>query len=1067
MYNLKQKFMRRFILLFACFLISMGLAIAQNKQVSGTVVDETGEPVIGASVTAKGVNVGTSTDFAGKFSFSVPVSANTLIVKYIGYADTEVAAATNVQVTLKTDAKALDEVVITALGISRDKKALGYAVQEVDGSELLKTRGGLNNPINALQGKIAGLQILSSSGSIGGSSKVLIRGVKSISGNNQPLFVIDGVPIEGTDYNSTETARGAGGYDYGNLIQDINPDDIENISVLKGPNASALYGSRATNGVIMITTKKGKKEDGFGITFNTSLSFERVSKLPKLQRLYGGGYDFYDIEINGKEYQYPVYEEDVSWGPRYEGQNIVSWYDLAKWEVGGKVGDPTTSKWQAPAHDIDAFFETGVSFVNSLSMSQTTDRSSARISYTNSDLKGYLPNSSQQKNVLNVAASTKSPNKKLELFTNVTYLNTATKGRSEIGYGDNNVMVKFVQWGHRELDMQELKSLYKYPDGSQVTWNRSAWDDPTPAYSNNPYWSRNMCYENDTRNRLYGNLGLSFEITDYLKFQYKSNLDFFVDKQFERNAVYSQEESYYKEISRQQIELNHEFLLQFNKSVNEFSYSANIGSNLMSRHYEYVYGESVGGLVLPEFYNLSNSSSLARAYNRLTQKAINSLFASGTIGYKSLVYLDASIRNDWSSTLPKENNSYLYPSITGSFIFSELLKQSSPWLSFGKVRLGYAQVGSDTDPYQIRDIYTFNNSISSTPGYILSNTKRNPNLKPEITTSYEAGLEAAFFKNRLGVEATIYSSETKDQIIPLSVSGTTGYSYSVINTGSMTNKGVEFRLYGTPVKTRNFSWESSLVLASNKNKVVKLLDGVDYYRLVNAPFKVEIGAKEGEEYGVIMGTDYVYDDKGNKVILANGRYASTDGNVPIGKIYPDFTGGWLNTFHYKNLDLSVLLDFSRGGNYFSTSYMWGMYSGMLEETVAINENGKNIRDDINDGGGVLLDGVLADGTPNTRRISGEIYGSQFYSGPAVQNVFRTDFIKLREINIGYTIPIKKGEFVKSLRVGAYGRNLGVWGPDVKHFDPEMAITNSANIQGVEGGAIPAIANFGLNITFKF
>ncbi|MDR3218256.1 MAG: hypothetical protein LBU22_04620 [Dysgonamonadaceae bacterium] len=283
----------------------------------------------------------------------------------------------------------------------------------------------------------------------------------------------------------------------------------------------------------------------------------------------------------------------------------------------------------------------------------------------------------------------------------------------------------------------------------------------------------------------------------------------------------------------------------------------------------------------------------------------------------------------------------------------------------------------------------------------------------------------------------------------------------------MTNKGVEFRIYGTPVQTKDFSWESSLILSSNKNKVEKLLDGVDYYRLVNAPFKVEIGAKEGEEYGVIMGTNFVYDDNGNKVILANGRYASTDGNVAIGKIYPDFTGGWLNTFHYKNLDLSVLLDFSKGGSYFSTSYMWGMYSGMLEETVAINENGKNIRDDVSDGGGVLLAGVLADGTPNARRISGETYGSQFYSGPAAQNVFKSDFIKLREINIGYTIPIKKGEFVKSLRVAAYGRNLGVWGPDVKHFDPEMAITNSGNIQGVEGGAIPAIANYGLNITLKF
>jgi TonB-linked SusC/RagA family outer membrane protein len=985
----------------------------------------------------------------------------------MGMKTVEFAASDNLTVVLEDDSEELGEVVVTALGISREKKALGYAVQDVKSDELLKTRGGLNNPVNALQGKVAGLQILSSTGALGGSAKVLIRGVKSISGNNQPLFVIDGVPIEGSDYNSAETERGAGGFDYGNLIQDLNPDDIENISVLKGPNASALYGSRATNGVIMITTKKGtgKKGGGLGVTFSTSIGIETVNKLPKLQRLYGGGYgDFYDITINGEDYKYPVNEEDVSWGPRYENQNVVSWYDIAKWEAGGKVGNPSTSKWQAPEHDIDDFFETGVSLVNNLSILQNTDHSSIRLSYTNSDLKGYMPNSSLKKNVFNVSAST-SPHKKLEMFTNITYLNSAAKGRSEVGYGDNNVMVKFVQWGHRELDMQQLKEMYKYPDGSQITWNRVDWNDPTAMYSNNPYWTRYMNYQNDTRNRVYGNIGLSYAILDYLKFQYKSNLDFYVDNQYERNAIYSQEESRYKELSRQQHELNHEFLLLFNKTSGDFSYSATAGANLMKRNYERMYGETIGGLVLPEFYNLSTSVGLARSYNTKEQKSINSLFASGTIGYKGTVYIDASVRNDWSSTLPKENNSYLYPSVTGSFIFSELLKDAKSWLSFGKVRVGFAQVGSDTDPYQLRDVYTFNNAISSTPGYILSNTQRNPDLRPEITTSFEVGLEATFVNNRIGIEATYYSGKTKDQIIPLTISGTTGYSYSVINAGSVSNKGVEFRLYGTPVKTADFSWETSLVLASNKNKVEELLDGVDYYRLTNAPFKVEIGAIKGQEF-MIMGTDYVYKD-GQKVILSNGRYASTDGNVPLAKIYPDFTGGWNNTFRYKNLDLSVLFDFSRGGHYFSTSYMWGMYSGMLEETVATNENGKNIRDDISDNGGLILDGVLADGTPNTRRISGEAYGSQFYSGPAAQNVLKSDFIKLREINIGYTIPVHKTGILQSLRVAAYGRNLAIWGPDVKHFDPDVAVTSSGNVQGIEGGATAGIANYGLNITLKF
>jgi len=1060
--------MKKLTFLFLCLVLGIGLATAQTREITGSVVSaEDDQPVIGASVIVKGTTTGTVTDYDGKFSLSVPSAAKTLVISYIGMAAQEVAIAPNVRVLLKADTQNLDEVVVTALGISREKKALGYAVSEVKGDEMLKARGGVSNPINALQGKVAGLQIQGGAGSMGGSSKVIIRGVKSISGNNQPLFVIDGVPIEGTDFNSTNAARGAGGYDYGNLIQDLNPDDIENISVLKGPNASALYGSRATNGVVMITTKKGKKGEGYGVTFNSSLGFEVVNKMPKMQKLYGGGYGFETVKINGKEYQYPDMATDESWGDKYEGQEILSWYDLAKWEAGGKVGNPTTSKWQTPANDIDSFFETGVVFTNNVSVAQATDRASARISYTNSDLKGFMPNSSLKKNIFNVSASTTSADKRLELFTNVTYFNSAAKGRSETGYGDNNVMQKFIQWGHRELDMKELKSLYQMPDGTQATWNRVAWDDATPNYSNNPYWSRYMNYQNDSRNRVYGNVGISYKIAEFLKFQYKANLDFFVDKQFERNAVYSQEQSRYKEMSRQQAEMNHEFLLSFNKNITDYSFSANLGSNLMSRRYEYVYGETDGGLAIPEFYNLKNSVNPATGTNYLRKKSINSIFASGTVGYKSMLYLDLSLRNDWSSTLPNGNNSYLYPSVTGSFIFSELVKEDLPWLNFGKVRLGFAQVGNDTDPYQIVDTYTQYTNITSTPGYVLANTLKNSGLKPETTNSYEAGLELSLFNNRFGIEATYYSSETKNQIIPLSITGTSGYLYKVVNTGLMTNQGIELSIHGTPVQTADFTWESSLVLASNKNKVKKLLEDVSYYRLTTAPFKVEVGAMEGQEYGVIMGTDFVYDAKGNRVINEDGSYAATDGNVNIGSIYPDFTGGWTNTFRFKNFDLSVLLDFSKGGNYFSTSYMWGMYSGMLEESAAINENGVNIRESIANGGGVLLQGVQADGTPNTVRMGAEDFGAQHYSGPAAQNVFKSDYVKLREINLGYTIPMKSNYFVKSLRVSAYGRNLAVWGPDVKHFDPEMAITNSGNIQGIEGGALPSVANFGMNVSVKF
>jgi TonB-linked SusC/RagA family outer membrane protein len=1053
------------------FLLSVVLAggalWAQNAQVSGVVTDAAdGQPLPGVSVVVKGARTGASTDVNGRYTISVPADA-TLVFSFVGLKTREqaVAGRTVIDVTLESGALFLDEVVVTALGISREKKAIGYAVSEIGGDEMLKTRGGLNNPVNALQGKVAGLQILSNSGTLGGSSKILIRGVKSISGSNQPLFVIDGVPIEGSDFTGESVARGGGGYDYGNLVQDLNPDDIEEITVLKGPNASALYGSRATNGVIVVTTKKGKKEEGFGITYNTSVSFETVTKLPKWQTLYGGGKsDFTSVEVDGKPRNIPDYVTDESWGPRLDGQEYVSWYDLAKWEAGGKQpGALTTSKWQLPAHGVDDYYKTGYAIVNGVSMTQATDRASVRISYTNTEQQGYVPNSSQQKNVFNVAASAKSFNNMVDVFTNFTYLNTATKGRPELGFSNT---ARMFTWWQTQLDFKELEDLYQFPDGSPATWNRVGWDNPAAKYSDNPYWTRYKNYQNDTRDRLYGNAGVTVTLTDYLKFQYKANLDFYEDKQYERIAVWSSEVSKYSEMSRKQHELNHEFLASFNKTAGVFSYSANVGANLMYRNYEDLTGATVGGLVFANLYNLSNSVSPAVATNTLREKAINSVFANATIGYNGLIYLDASVRNDWSSTLPKENNSYLYPSVTGSFIFSELTKKAAPWISFGKFRMGYAQVGSDTDPYQLQDIiYNYSNSISAMPGYLLKTTVYNPDLKPETTTSFEVGLEASFIDNRVGFEATYYASKTKDQILPLTVSGTTGYTSRVINGGVVSNQGFEFRLYGTPVRTGDFEWNTTLTLASNKIKVEELAEGLTFFSYGDGAYFSTIGALKGGEF-VIMGTDYKYDDKGNKIV-SNGLYVPTDEQVPLANIYPDFTGGWQNAFRYKDFDLSILFDFSKGGHYFSAAHIFRMSAGRVEETATVNENGKNIRDDIDAGGGILLEGVLEkDGPPNTTRVTASDYAKSFQNISRA-GIFKSDFIKLREINLGYTIPLGEKVFIKSLRVAAYGRNLAVWGPDVKHADPEIAVNSSGNMQGVEGASSPAVANYGINITLKF
>lgn len=1030
-------------------------------RVQGRVVDDDGQPIPGAAVVVDGVAGGTVTDIDGNYVIMVPSRESVINVSFIGMKDKRevVGRRTTVDVLMTADNEELDEVVVTALGISRERKALGYAIAEVGGDEMIKSRGGMNNPVNALQGKVAGLQISSGSGSMGGSSKMLIRGNNSISGNNQPLFVIDGVPIEGGDYNSTDTQRGAGGYDYGNLVADINPDDIESMTVLKGASATALYGSRASNGVVLITTKRGRIQPGYGVTISTTVGFERVNKLPKLQRLYGGGAsaDFEEVEINGKKFLYPDMNTDESWGAKYEGQQVLTWYDMAKWEAGGKVGDPTTSEWKAPEHDIDDFFETGVSLTNTVSVENATSRVASRVAYTNTTLTGYMPNSKMTKNVVNASIKATSPSRLLTTEANVTFLNQRAKGRPETGYGDNNVMQKFVQWGHRELDMRQLKDLWRFPDGTQATWNRTSWDDPTPAYSNNPYWSRYMNYEEDSRNRVYGTVGATWQ-RQWLKLQYKASLDFFADRREERNAVGSQEQSKYSETRRQQYELNHEFLAVFDKQFGEdWRVGVNLGANIMHSNYSNLIGSTVGGLSISEFYNLKNSISSASATNLTQKKSINSLFGSFSVGFRNMIFLDGTVRNDKSSTLPSSNNSYTYPSLTASWIFSELV--GKPWLTYGKLRAGIAKVGNDTDPYSVVTTYTqYTNVDSSTPGYRLPNTLKNDDLKPESTKSFEVGLEMSFLADRVGFDVTYYKSTTTDQIIPLSVSGTTGYLYKVVNSGEMENKGFELALHGTPVKTGLFEWNMGVTLASNKNKVVELIDGVDYYRLTTAPFKVEVGARKGDPYGVIMGTNYVYDDKGNKVVGDDGLYKATDGNESLGSIFPDFTGGFSNSFKLWRFDASVLFDFSKGGHWFSTSYMWGMYSGMLEETA---EGG--IRED-----GIVLKGVKEDGTANDIRVGGQEYCESIYSGPAAQSVFKSDYVKLREVTLGYNFPFKaKENFIHSLRLSAYGRNLHTWGPDTKHWDPEASVTSSGNVQGIEGAALPGLANFGFSVTMKF
>jgi TonB-linked SusC/RagA family outer membrane protein len=1088
---MKLKLLQMTKVLLTLFICSCTYISWAQRTISGRVTSTDGSSLPGVNVVVDQTTNGTVTNADGEYTLSVQGEHTVLVFTFIGFQTQKVPVGTQsrIDIQMLEDIHQLSEVVVTGLNIPRERGSIGYSVSEVDGGAVSQVNQ--TNLVNSLSGRIAGVQVTGASGNMGGSSRITIRGINSITGNNSPLFVVDGVVINNSDYNSIDTQRGSGGYDYGNLAQDINPDDVASVSVLKGPNAAALYGSRGANGVILITTKKGSSKKGLGVKINSGVSFEQIYILPKYQNLYGGGTTtsdddggvggFQQQEINGQVYSIVDYGTDESWGPRYNGQMVLHWNSFDEWDTKNYL---VPREWRAPESDVRDFFNTGINATNNIELSNGNENGSFRLAYTRMDLKGYMPNSTLDRNTISFNGTTKIGNA-VEAFTNFNYVNNAAKGRPSTGYDDNNVMQKFNQWGQRQLDMEELKS-YKNPDGSQRPWNRTAWDDATPNYSDNPYWTRYENYQNDSRNRFYGNVGASVKILDWLTARASVNADYYSLTEMERVAIGSQAQSSYYEGKREFLETNTEVLMMINRKINSnFDLVGSFGGNRMDQNYSANLAQTQGGLVLPDFFNLSNGVSgvAVTDYNR--NKRINSLYGSANLGYKSTIYLELTGRNDWSSALTPpdgkaQDNSYFYPAVNTSFIFSNLDALSSlGWLSEGKVRAGWAQVGNDTDAYNNNLIYSadlnddsFPYTFGGIPLYSVSNTKNNPLLKPETISSLEVGLQLAFFKKRVGLDVSYFDKKSEDLILPLQVSGTTGVSRVYVNAGEMTNKGFEAFLTATPVKNnRGFTWDVSLNFSKINNKITKLYEDLTSYTLADAPFNVTLNAMVGESYGSIRGTDFLYDENGNKVVNANGRYRASAVKT-IGNVLPDWTGGITNSFTYKGFDFSFLIDIRKGGEFFSTTHMWGVYSGILEKTAA-----NDIRED-----GIVVGGYTVqlgtdgqpifneDGTvktigPNETSISAQRWASDHYSGPQKQNVFDASYVKLREVRIGYTIPSVYTGPLKNLRVSAFGRNLAIWGSNVTDFaDPENT-TSSGNIQGIEGGALPSLRSYGFNVSF--
>lgn len=1078
-----------FILLFIA-----SAEIAQDRTITGTVrAKEDRLPLPGISIKVKGSQIGTQTDPNGKFSLKVGSSATKVVASYIGYITKEVTIGNGpMDILLEVNSKQLSEVVVTAFGLERNRNQVPYAAQEVSGDDISNNRS--TNAISSLSGKVSGLEIRQNNG-LGASTNVILRGVKSITGNNQALFVVDGVPVNNDNVNGSYQQQGGGGYDYGSPASDINPDDIASVTVLKGAAASALYGSRGSNGVILITTKKGS--NGLGITVNTGLSVGSLDKstFATYQHQYGGGYGAYyenkDVpagspnyrrffyrDINGdgiKDYVYTS-SEDASYGAKFD-PNLMVYQSEAFDPTSPFYGKP--QPWVAAAHDPTTFFETPVSDNQSVILTNGNDKGTYKLGFNRSNENGILPNSNLNKNIIDFA-STYKITPKLTAGADVNFYNINGRGRGGTGYdGANgrNVMTNFREWWQVNTDINDQKAAYYRSGGKNLTWNYADPTDLVPIFWDNPYFVRFTNVETDNRNRYLGNVNLNYKPTKWLNILGRISLDNYAQIQEERKAVGSVGVPYYSRYNQTFSETNYDLLVNFDKNLSkDINLKALIGTNIRKQRNQSISAITNGGLVAPGIYSLSNS---VNAPNPATEfdgrREVDGVFAAATLSYKTYLTLDGTIRRDASSTLPKGNNVYYYPSVSAGFVFSELTKNLS-WLSYGKLRANYAQVGSDAGYYSINDTYSITPPFGSAAQVAVGVTKNNQNLKPERTNSSELGLEMQFLHNRLGFDATYYQTSTIDQILPVTVSTATGYSSKFLNSGTVENKGVELSINGTPISTRDFNWKITANWSKNNSKVTELFkddNGQQATNLQLGSFQggITANATLGQPYGMLRGTDFIYDAKGNKVVDADGYYEKTStSNNPIGNPNPDWIAGINNNFTYKNFNLSFLIDMRHGGSVFSTDMYYGLATGLYPETAGLNDLGNPSRDPLSQGGGILNKGVTESGQPNTVRISNSNYDALGYSTvPDKAFVYDASFVKLREVVLGYSLPksiVAKLGPVKGADISLIGRNLWIIHKNLPYSDPEEGLS-SGNLQGYQVGAYPTTRTIALNLKLRF
>lgn len=1070
----------------ACLLFGAQAGHAQQAgQIKGRVLDLQGNPLSGVSVLTndpKAGTVSTSSDAKGVFQLNNLQVGQSYTIEFslIGFEphterDFFINAGdkNSLLVRLAQRSSALEEVVVTALGITREAKSVGFSVQQVSGDVIQEAHE--TNLVNTLSGRVAGVQVTNSSGGIGASSNIQIRGQNFVSGynyNNSPLFVVDGIPVSNNneqstraftgrqDFNNPNFTGGEGEVDYGNAAGEIDPNDIESISVLKGPNAAALYGSRASNGVILITTKSGRGSKGMGVNFNSHVNFGTPLKLPDYQYQYGQGrYGVYEY-VDGMGTEANKYDNIMeNWGPALNGQLIKQWDSPIDPQTGERIATP----FVAQRNQLQDFLETAKTYTNSLSISNSNDKLNYRFSYTNLSQTGMVPNTDLSRNSLGVNAGYQVI-PKLRLDVAMNWVNSASDNRASYGAKNDESIMKIFLYMPRNLDISSLKDYWRPESGGTIqnspilNMNGTIW--------NNPYFVANENLNGNNRDRIYGNVKATYDIRTDLQLMLRSGRDFYNDKRTMCHATSSSQykNGYYQEDDVYFIEANHDLLLSYSPHLQSaFSFNASLGGNLMSQVSKRL-GAIAPRLAIPNVYNLTNNGEPLLAGNTYQEKRINSIYGTAQIGYRDMIYLDLTGRNDWSSALPKANNSYFYPAASLSVIASDLLGWRSETLNMLKIRGAASSVRRDLEPYRTLSNFLVTQGWGGETVAIHNNNYPNENIRPEKVVSYEFGFDTRLFNSRLGLDLTYYNSRTTDLIIPVTLNPSAGYDTKLMNVGEMANRGLELMLSGTPVRNQNFSWDIFVNYSFNRNKVVSLAEdrGISRIRQLERWASLELrteNTKGDGSSGSLYGDYLIYNADG-QLTHRNGLPQEENGDWGyLGNVNPKWIGSIANDFKYKNWSLSFLFAGQKGGVVHSRTFIEGVKAGSLPESLAFRDE--------NGAGTIVGEGIDADtGQPNSVERSVRDYWRAYYDNDHIAT-FDASYLKLRELKIGYRLPqrILSGTAIKGASVSFIGRNLLLWS-DVPHIDPEVSAYDGQFV-GVEAMSLPSMRNFGMSVNIAF